>query len=284
MLDKITRANETGETKMTRLSFLIPCIALFLNACSVHIDHDANLRTERETVNFDIDGTAEAYLLGITGVIEVQAGASPSLRVELEYTSGDRPELDVRVENGVLTAEYDCPSDHRGFRYVCSASFYAVLPADSPLWISNTTGRVSVQGMSADLVAENTTGDLVVLDHTGLVNARVTTGNMDLAQVSGDVELDLTTGDIDASDIDAERFDATLTTGHIRLGLVRAADRVSLVVTTGRVQLELPAGSYDLDLATTSGQVQTSNVIDDPGSEHWVMVRNTTGNINVLGR
>ncbi|MEU5385910.1 DUF4097 family beta strand repeat-containing protein [Kitasatospora cineracea] len=193
---------------------------------------------QKKTVSYEVPGqVTELEVDGQVGGIEVRAGDGPVQVVEKRTWRDREPQATHVLADGVLKLAYSCSQ--------CGIGYQVRVPAGTVLRLKETTGGISLHGLSGDVTAEAVTGGV---EATGLRSANVL--------------LKTETGGVTA------RFAA-------------APTRAELRTETGGVQLTVPAGeAYEVDAHASTGGTDVS-VPSQAGAAHALVARANTGGVKV---
>jgi hypothetical protein len=171
--------------------------------------------------------------------IEAAEPGERSIRMEADFGGvGGSDAIDRYMDGDTLVIDYRC-----GF---CGGDLELVIPADLPVDAYVRRGDLSLEGLSASVLAE------------------VETGAIEGTHLTADVEAFVNAGGIELE------FDD-------RPGLVDVETHV------GAVLLEVPSGGYRIDARGHLGAVTLSDVWEDASSEEELRVFNHAGEVRILG-
>ncbi len=241
--------------------------------------------------DFEYDGIREIEIVAGTFAVDVQGtrGRTTSLEVRNESSnfevlharSGDRLEIWVERKFSLLNRP------HRG-------ELLLLVPGDAELQIrtstgrvdvrnitseqlsvDTTTGRITLEEISASMYVETSTGAIEILDSAGRFDITSTTGEIELRRATGDVVAESSTGHHSYQDLIGDLV-ARSTTGRIEIdgmqgtldlrtstggqdgrGIVLTGDS-SFESSTGRIKMDF-AGSVEqleFDLRSTTGSLR----------------------------
>jgi DUF4097 and DUF4098 domain-containing protein YvlB len=221
----------------------------------------------------------------IGATIRVQAGShdeaesyAQKIQVDVQQT-GDG----VRVRTLYPEDERKWPHSGRNISY--SVSYDVAIPVDAALFVRNSFGSVTANGMRGKSDIENSHGSVTVRD-IGAARLNNSFGSIDLTGASGDTFINDNNGSVQASEIRGtldlrNRFGsitvrqvqgaATITGGN---GAVTISDTGPAVITTSFGSADVRNVRGDLTLHDNNGNVDISSV----GGA--AIVSNSFGNVN----
>jgi hypothetical protein len=248
---------------------VLPAAAVFaaagLLAGCVVVDTQAH--TTREEKRFQVTGAPDLKLTTFDGAIELHAGDSKTVVVEIEKRGPTQEALDqLRVETkqdgNRIDVEVKRPSGEVrffGIGMTPSAKLIITMPAEGNVTAKSGDGSITVDDIRGRL--DLRTGD-------GSIRARNAGGQMTISTGDGSITLDGATGDLDGESGDGSvRVSGTLGTVKLHTGdgsiTLRAdsgtkmAGDWSLSTGDGSVALTLPADfSAELDAHTGDGSIR----------------------------
>lgn len=244
--------------------------------CVVHRD----VIVEQDDVSFD-EAVQRVVVDLPAGDLEVRRtdGASIEVRRTVRW-SGERPEVQAWVTDGVLTLDVDC----RAMQWTCSVDTEILLPADAVIVADTGSGSIRVESTAGDHDLSTGSGDVELADLAGQISASTGSGALSAVGIVGGLTLDTGSGDVDVSDADLGALVATTGSGSLSIDLVGSPDRVWIESGSGDVSLALPAGSYRLSLQTGSGGVTVDGITADSGAPATIDIETGSGDVSVIGR
>ncbi len=181
-----------------------------------------------------------------SGRIEVLPANGDRTEVAVEITyEGDTPAYDVRVTDGLLRIDLDCPV----LALTCEGVFVIRMPV---------AAHASL-GLGA--------GDVVVDER------------------AGNVEIDLDAGAVGCAGLTSERARVTLGTGDVELAFRADASPASLSVDigVGDADLSVPRGAYDIDASSAIGAVTLDGVDHTAGAPRTIHAATGAGSVFIRG-
>ena len=267
---------------------LIPIVAVLLTATALFG------AGRREDGDFAYDAIRSLEIEAGTMAVDVRTvrGGSVSMTVE------NYPD-DLTVYHSVSGAHVRVWVERRFSHFARAQRGRIVLlvPFETRLTITTSTGAVAVAGVRGDdLRVETSTGRVALDSVSGPVYARTTTGSIDIRDSNGELELRSSTGSITLSRVEG-RISATSSTGTQRyIGVVgtivarSTTGRMELNDTVGLVEIRTSTGNQigrgvtltgdsSFEASTGSIDVELTNDIDDLGFD----LTSTTGSLQVGG-
>ncbi len=225
---------------------LVLLTALLLPGCMLVVDATG----DGETVLLDDYSFSEVVTAIQTDVdsgrIEVLPADGDVTEVEVEIVyEGDTPEYGVRVVDGALLIDLDCPA----LAFTCEGTFVIRMPV---------AAHASI-GLGA--------GDVVVEDR------------------AGNVEIDLGTGSVGCAGLTVEHARVEVGSGQVELAFDAAAalSSASVDVAAGDAELWVPGGAYDIDATSAMGSVSIEGVDHVAGAERTIQAAVSAGNVSIRG-
>lgn len=213
----------------------------------------AVLTGELTSMSVDIDTGDVSLTPGEPGVVDVQRRT---------FWSFSKPVVEENWDGQTLRVTVDCV----GVAWIgrgCGVDYQLAIPTNISVTVNTSTGDVSATNIDGELRLTTSTGDI-----------RVTGGD-------GALRLHTSTGDITAIDAAAESVDAEASTGDVRLALSSAPRTVSAHTSTGDVRIYVPDGeAYHVQTDTSTGDTDVS-VRRDDDSDRSIVVRTSTGDVQV---
>lgn len=203
----------------------------------------------------------------------VRFSAGPA-NVRVTQAAGDRLRLSGKARYSIVRSSVTWHTTPSGVIMspdcdfpagVCDFDLQAVLPTGRPLSLSDSSGNVTLQGLSGRVQADDGSGD---------INGSALSGDADLQAGSGNITIDgLSGAKVTASD----------NSGDVALTFTKVPARVVVSAGSGNVTLVLPPGTthYRVTANASSGSrivgVPTSSV-----SRHVIDVTDQSGDINIV--
>jgi hypothetical protein len=232
--------------------------------------------------------------LKISATIRVQANS----REEADSYS-QKIQIEVQQEGDGVRVRTIYPDERHWYIRVGKNPSYSVnydigMPADAPLFVKNSFGSVTSNGVHAKSEIENSNGSVTVHD-SGPARLTNSFGSVDLAGASGDSSITDNNGSTEATDIKGalelrNRFGsitvrniqgaANITGGN---GTVTVSDTGSANVTTSFGSADVRNVRGDLTLHDNNGNVEISSVGNVTFSEVKGRLECTTNNGRVQG-
>lgn len=146
----------------------------------------------------------------------------------------------------------------------CSFDYQIAVPAGRRAVISDSSGDLTLRGLS------------------GPVHAELDSGNVRASGLSGAVTIEDNSGDITVTGLTSRQVTASADSGDITLTFTGVPDRVLVSDLSGDVRLVLPRGStfYRVNARTSDGHT-TVRVPHSPSATHVITVTNLSGNISI---
>ena len=188
-----------------------------------------------------------------------------SVRLEARQTWPRRVTLETDASGGTLTLSTECSGVALPLSQ-CSGNVVVELPPDVAAQVETGSGEVRLGGVSGDVAVQTGSGDVVVSGASGRLTLR--TG-------SGDVEVE-----------GLRRSGGTLRTGSGSIEVVAEDEPDELAAETGsgNVLIVLPGDTpYAVDVETGSGE-EDIQVATDPDSDHRIVARTGSGDIELRER
>lgn len=147
---------------------------------------------------------------------------------------------------------------------VCGLDLQAVLPAGRPAFLSDSSGDMTLQGLSGRVRADDNSGD---------INGSALSGDADLRAGSGNITID---------GLSSARVTASDNSGDVTLTFTKVPDRVIVTAGSGNVSLVLPPGRalYRVSANASSGS-RVVSVPTSSESQHVIAVSDGSGNITI---
>ncbi|ANY08807.1 DUF4097 family beta strand repeat-containing protein [Pseudonocardia sp. HH130630-07] len=199
---------------------------------------------QRETVTDRVDGAiTRVEVDSDAGGLRLTAGEQASVTQELGWTGDARPEVEHRVEGGVLRITVRCPDDGGE---QCQASLDVTVPAASSSRVELAAGGIEVSGL---------------------------TGEQDLRSAAGSVR---------GTGLGPGPVAANSSAGGVDLTFAAAAPDVTAESSAGGVDVRVPVGPvYEVTTETSAGSVQVE-VPDQPGADHRITAKSSAGSVSVV--
>ncbi len=160
----------------------------------------------------------------------------------LSDLDGDQLEIRVQSRRGARW----------GWNWNAQSKLELKIPANTELFIDNSSGDVYVDGISGDRIRLNTSsGDIEASGISGELDVECTSGDIELRDIRANVAVATTSGDIDIQDVEGE---------------------ISCLATSGDIQLESFVGGTEI--RTTSGEIKVKR------GKGEMTFRSTSGNID----
>jgi Putative adhesin len=218
-------------------------------------------RVENET--FAAAGIAELDVRTSNGSVRIVATDTAEISVRAEISEGLRRTGERReVVNGVLELHATCPLIGSTF---CWVDYEVRVPRDLPLTVHADSGRITVTGSDAGLVADGDDGSIELSDLSGTIDARTDHGRVEGRQLrSGVVRADSDSGRVVLEFVAAPTaVEATSNHGSVEVIVPDDGEayRVTMDTEHGREQLDVrtdPASARSLVLVTDHGDVTAS--------------------------
>jgi DUF4097 and DUF4098 domain-containing protein YvlB len=148
--------------------------------------------TERDTKSFNVTGTPRVTVETFDGAVNVRAWD----RQEVSYTAakraadtenmqGIRISADQRGDEVIIRAEFDRATATRLGNTQAEASIDLFVPRQSNLRITSKDGRLSIEGVSGELVAKTGDGAIDVRDSNGNLTVETTDGRIRVSNFDG---------------------------------------------------------------------------------------------------
>ena len=244
-----------------------------------------------ERGDFEYDGIREIEIVAGTFKVDVQGtrGRTTSLEVRnkpdnfqvLHSRSGDRLEIWVerkfsflnRLHRGELVLRV--PGDTELQIRTSTGTIDVRNITTDRLSVDTTTGRITLEEISASMSVETSTGTVEILDSAGRFDIRSTTGKIELRRATGNVAAESSTGHHSYEDligdlvirsttgrIEIDGMQGTLdlrtsTGGQDGRGIVLTGDS-SFESSTGRIRMDFAGNieQFEFDLRSTTGSLR----------------------------
>ncbi|OLM00483.1 lipoprotein [Pseudonocardia sp. Ae406_Ps2] len=199
---------------------------------------------QQQTVNEPVDGPVTRLEVDSdAGDVRLVAGERPAVEQDLRWTGDARPQVEQKVEGGVLRITARCP-DQVGDR--CQARLVVTAPAASSALVDLRAGGIEVRGL---------------------------TGALDLTSSAGGV---------DATGVGPGDVRAKSSAGSVELTFAAAAADVTAESSAGGVEVRVPVGpAYEVTAETSAGSTEVG-VPDQPGADHRITAKSSAGGVSVL--
>ncbi len=199
---------------------------------------------QQQTVNEPVDGpVTRVEVDSDAGDVRLVAGERPAVEQDLRWTGDARPQVEQKVEGGVLRITARCP-DRGGDR--CQAGLVVTAPAASSALVDLRAGGIEVRGL---------------------------TGALDLTSSAGGV---------DATGVGPGDVRAKSSAGSVELTFAAAAADVTAESSAGGVEVRVPVGpAYEVSAETSAGSTEVG-VPDQPGADHRITAKSSAGGVSVL--
>lgn len=221
--------------------------------------------TETEHFEFDAAGVTQLDVDNDHGSIEIVAAETDTIEVEAEVSHGlRRTEYSAAVQDDALVLRSDCPLAG-GFSVWCRVSINVTVPSTLAVDVSSRNGRVTLAGL---------TGDVVVSTNNGPIEATGLTGALSLTTSNGAVRAD---------GISSPTVEARSSNGPIRLSFSEAPDVVDTSTSNGPIEIVVPddGEAYRLDLHTSLIGSSETAIRTDPDSDRSISARTSNGPITI---
>jgi hypothetical protein len=152
-----------------------------------------------------------------------------------------------------------------GLFSMCRMALEVALPADLPLLVRGTNGKITVDELTGDLDLETSNGAVEVSDSAGRLDVRTTNGSITL------------------DDSASGRVDASTTNGAVDLQFSSAPRTVTASSTNGAITILVPddGEEYQVSADTINGRVNTDTVPADNDSARALTARTTNGAVTI---
>ncbi|ALE84103.1 DUF4097 family beta strand repeat-containing protein [Pseudonocardia sp. HH130629-09] len=199
---------------------------------------------QQQTVNEPVDGpVTRVEVDSDAGDVRLVAGEKAAVEQDLRWTGGARPQVEQKVDGGVLRITARCP-DQVGDR--CQAGLVVTAPAASSALVDLRAGGIEVRGL---------------------------TGALDLTSSAGGVE---------ATGVGPGDVRAKSSAGSVELTFAAAAADVTAESSAGGVEVRVPVGpAYEVSAETSAGSTEVG-VPDQPGADHRITAKSSAGGVSVL--
>lgn len=200
----------------------------------------------------------QKLVIETNGRVAVTAGAVTEIELSSEWSLMARPSVDLRLEDGVLTATSDC-----GLWLLirCETDVDALVPAGTEVVVITSSGAVSATGVTGGADLRTSAGAIEVENVAGAVRMRTSAGSIRGTISSGDIE-------------------ARTSAGAITLAVVTSLERLTAVTSAGAVDLTVPDDIYRVETDTAAGRVELE-VRTDPDSDRVISARSAAGSISI---
>ena len=176
--------------------------------------------TDRETKTFSVSGTPSVNIGTFDGSVVVHAWDKP----EVTYNAIKRGESDEAVKKIIIESSQQgsaisivAKSDQKFEHSNRSASLEVFLPRNANLHLSSGDGRLTVEGVSGELIARTGDGSIEIEGGKGRVQANSGDGHIRIAGFEGEVDARTGDGSIDLdgnfSAVSARTGDGSITLG-----------------------------------------------------------------------
>lgn len=198
---------------------------------------------QRESVTERVDGTVSRVEIDSdAGALRLTAGEQASVQQDLRWTGDARPQVEHRLDGGVLRVTVRCPDDGDER---CQAGLVVTVPAQASARAETAAGGIEVSGLT------------------------------------GEQDLHASAGSVTGTGLGPGAVSAESSAGGVDLSFAAAAPQVSAESSAGSVDIRLPAGpAYDVTAETTAGSARVE-VPDRPGAGHRVTARTSAGDVSV---
>lgn len=235
----------------------LACVFPLLAACEMIVEHEEHIIDENvHSVILDVDSAN----FSVSGISTGSGFVDATMRYHDE-----RPELDIRTQDGVLYIDYECARD------------------DGEIEECNGDIDVFVQP-GVRVVGSARSGNANVADILGPISIHSRSGNIHVSDAAGDLDLQAGSGNIRATNVTGDVIEAIAESGNVIVDAVTVPRGLRAETTSGNVTVDVPAATYRLSLATRSGNAEVSNLEDSPDATSLIYARTRSGNISVRGR
>lgn len=255
--------------RLTRLAagLLVMAAGITLSACNLHIDNQAEARSEwKKSYTLAKGGTLE--IRNTNGLIDVTPGDGDQISVTAERIAkagtdeaakdaAEKIEIreTVTADNIILDSKMSVTGMFGGNRQV---KFHVRAPRGTTLRLSNTNGAIEITDMTGDLTLDTTNGAVKAVGISGVTRASTTNGGVSLDFVSvpaGGITAETTNGAVVVTiPKDAKaHINARVSNGGIE------ADGLAMSVSDQsrrRLDATINGGGAELKLETTNGGVR----------------------------
>jgi Putative adhesin len=188
-----------------------------------------------------------------------------SVRLEARQSWPRQTALESDVSGDTLTLRTECSGVALPLSQ-CSGDLVVELPADVAAEVETGSGEVRLTGVTGDVAVETGAGGVTLSDAPGQVTLR--TG-------SGDIRVD---------GLGSSGGSLRTGSGSIEVDAESEPDELTTETGSGDVLIVLPGGTpYAVDADTGSGE-ESIEVATDPDSDHRIVARTGSGNIEVRER
>jgi len=185
-----------------------------------------------------------------------------SVRLEARQTWPRQVTLETDESGGTLTLRTECSGVALPLSR-CSGNVVVELPGDVAAQVETGSGEVRLGGITGDVAVQTGSGDVVVSGTSGRVTLR--TGS----------------GDIEVEGLGSSGGSLRTGSGSIEVVAEDEPDELAAETGSGDVLIVLPSDTpYAVDVETGSGE-ENIQVATDPDSDHRIVARTGSGDIEL---
>lgn len=159
----------------------------------------------------------------------------------------------------------------------CSSDPVVRVPAGAEVEVRASSGDVRITDVETQVRVETSSGEIDLRDVSN-ANIRTTSGDVDLQRV-GQIDVRATSGDV-RGDAYGSSVTTRTTSGDVEMELAQVP-RAEVETSSGDIKLDLdPRQEYAIDATTSSGDTD-SELRNDDEAPNAVIVRTTSGDIDL---
>jgi hypothetical protein len=219
--------------------------------------------TTSTTQQFDLDAGSGLSVAVRNATLDFVESDDNRVHVEVSGFSWGRSDPVTGDDSGAIP---EISGGCRGGLFtICRMNLDVALPADLPLTVRGTNGRITATGL------------------TGNLQLHTSNGAIDVTDSAGELNLGTTNGAITVEDGGSSAVYAETTNGQIDLECDSAPRTVEAESTNGAISIRVPndGQEYRVEASTVNGRVETGSVPEDSDSFRTLSARTTNGAVTM---
>ena len=205
--------------------------------------------------------TPEVRIINAVGDIVVRGEATDTIDIDADL-GRDVERLDVTERGDVVIIE--AIYEGRGWRSD-GTDLKVTLPKDGRVSVEGVSADVTVSGVRGEIRVVSVSGDVEVETFGGLLEATSTSGDVDIRALAGRLEATTVSGDVTIREGQLDRVRTRAVSGDVRVLGVRADDAdIDANAVSGNVEVVLgSAFGGRIDVSTLNGSIDNCFVFED---------------------
>lgn len=225
----------------------IAALSLLVAGCGSSASGDESINESFSSITVTMGG----------GSLQIERTAgTPEWLAEASY-SGNRPDFEPKVVEGVLTVDDGCEGQSD-----CTVDYLISVPENTQVTVTTSDADVTITQISAAVTIETDSG--VVFLNT----------------VKGPITVGTETGDVIGTKLEAASASFSSRTGDIDVAFERVIAELTATTGSGNVTAQLAGDSYNLTAEAGSGSTDVK-IDSDETSTNIVSLRTESGEITV---